>query len=202
MNAALRNPYLDLQFSIGSIMCTTGTFAVLLTYLKAFAPDDFLAGVQIVGVIALAGALAGCYLHRIFEATLWSALGAMTAFLCAVGEPLTDHTFTYAWPLVGAATSVCAITLDKWPLAKRMSIGAAIATGILAVFSLAAWSRGGVSTLFEVACGPLAGAIMVGVVWMLEVVRTWKGYSQATMIFVLTMGVVSGNIFGRWIGWL
>ena len=42
MNAALKNPYLDLQFSIGSIMCTTGTFAVLLTYLKTFAPNEFL----------------------------------------------------------------------------------------------------------------------------------------------------------------
>ena len=150
----------------------------------------------------MGGILAGCYWHRIYETTLWSALGAMTAFLCAVGEPLTDHTFTYAWPIVGAATAASAVLLEKWPLWKRMLVGSSIATGTLAMFSLAAWSRGGVSTLFEVACGPLAGAIMVGVVWMLEVVRTWKGYSQATMIFVLTLGVVSGNVFGRWIGWL
>lgn len=202
MNAALKNPYLDLQFSIGSIMCTTGTFAVLLTYLKKFAPDEFLAGVQIVGAIALAGVLVGSYWQRVFETTLWAALGAMTAFLCAVGEPLTDHTFTYAWPIVGAATAVSAILFEKWPLWKRMMSGAILATSVLAIFSFVAWSRGGVSTLFEVACGPLAGAIMVGVVWMLEMVRTWKGYSQATMVFVLTMGVVSGNVFGRWLGWL
>lgn len=202
MNAALRNPNLDWQFSIGSIMCTTGTFAVLLTYLKTFAPTEFLAGVQIIALVAIASGVVGLYWHRTYETALWASLGAMTAFLCAVGEPLTHFSFNYAWPIVGATTATSAILLEKKSLWYRMLIGACLAVGILAAFSMAAWTTGAINTWFEVACGPLAGAIMVGVVWMLETVRQWKGYTQATMIFTLTLGVVGGNVFGRWIGWL
>ena len=202
MNAALRNPNLEWQFSIGSIMCTTGTFAVLLTYLKTFAPTEFLAGVQIIAFIALLGAVAGCFWHRIYETTLWASLGAMTAFLCAAGEPTTHESFVYGWPLVGAATAASAILFERKSLWHRMLVGASLAFAILATFSMVAWYHGAVNTWFEVACGPLAGAIMVGVVWMLEAVRTWKGYTQATMIFTLTLGVVGGNVFGRWLGWL
>ena len=202
VNAAIKNPYIDYQFSIGSVMCTTGTFAVLLTYLKTFATDDFLAGLWIVGGIAFLGCICGCIWQRALEMTLWATLGAMTAFLCAVGEPLPDQTFSFAWPLVGATTATSAILLEKEPLWRRMCAGAFVALGIMGAFSIAALSRGGVSGWQEVACGPLAGAIMVGVVWLLEVVRQWNGYSHATMVFVLTLGVVSGNVFGRWIGWL
>ncbi len=202
MNPSLRNPNLDLQFSIGSIMCTTGTFAVLLTYLRAFAPEEFLMGLLMVFLVAILGGVAGCFWHRVYEATLWSSLGALTAFLCAVGEPLTHNAFNYAWPLVGAATAASAILLDDRALGVRMAIGASIATVILAAFAVGAWSLGAANTWMEVVCGPIAGAIMVAVVWMLEAVRVWRSYSRATMIFTLTLGVVGGNLFGRWIGWL
>ena len=202
MNAALRKPNVDWQFSIGSIMCTTGTFAVLLTYLKTFPVSDFLLGVQIVVAVALAGAVAGCFSKRILETSLWAALGAMTAYLCAVGEPLAHRSFSYGWAIVGATTAVSAIWLETYSLWRRMLVGACLAFAILAIFSTVAWLRGSINTWPEVACGPLAGAIMVGVVWMLEMIRTWKGYSQATMIFTLTLGVVSGNVFARWIGLL
>ena len=202
MNSAMKDSSPDLQFSIGSIMGITGTFAVLLTYLKAFSPEVFVMGLLMVAILATLGGVAGCFWQRASEAALWSALGALTAFLCAVGEPLTHYAFNYAWPLVGAATAASAILFDQRSLGQCMAIGAGLATLILATFAFGAWTMGAANTWMEVVCGPIAGAIMVAVVWMLEAVRVWRGYSRSTMIFTLTLGVVGGNLFGRWIGWL
>lgn len=192
----------DLRFSIASIMCTTGTFSVLLTYLRIFEQQEFLMGLKIVGLVTLVGIAAGAYFHRVWDAALWSALGAMTAFLCAVGQPLTHESFQYAWPLVGALTAASAVLLDRYPLWRRMLIGGGIGFSVLALFSLAASTMGVMNTWMEVVCGPVAGAIMVGVVWVLEKLRTWRGYSRSILIFSLATGVIGGNVFGQWLGWL
>ena len=192
----------ELRFSIASIMFTTGTFAVLLTYLKLFEPAEFFMGLKTVGLVTLIGIAAGAYFDRVWDVALWSSLGAMTAFLCGVGEPLTHESFQYAWPLVGALTAASAILFDRLPVWHRMAIGAFIGFTVLAVFAVAASQMGVMNTWMEVVCGPVAGAIMVGVVWVLEKLRTWRGISRSVLIFSLAVGVIGGNVFGRWIGWL
>ena len=189
-----------LRFSIASIMCTTGTFAVLLTYLKLYQPAEFLKGLGIVVAVGVAGVVPGIYFRRGFEVAYWSVLGAMTAFLCAVGQPLAHESFQYAWPLVGASTAVTAVLLDSLRLSARMLLGAAIGLTVLAVFSL--MPTGAANPWTEVVCGPVAGAIMVGVVWVLETLRIWRSYSRSVLVFALAVGVIGGNVVGRWAGWL
>ena len=196
------NRELELRFSIASILCTTGTLAVLLTYLKFFRPEEFLMGLTIVGSVTCVGFVCVLWNRRAYEIALWSMLGAMTAYLCSVGEPLTHRSFHYAWQLVGAATAAIAVSLERYSLLARMTMGAALAVLILVAFSAVASNHGVMNTWMEVACGPLAGAIMVGVVWVIEKLRTWRNYSRAVLIFLLTTGVIGGNIFGRWVGLL
>ena len=191
-----------LRFSIGSVLWTTGTIAVLLTYLKLFEPRELLAGTIAIGVLTLMGAIVGSMSNRLSEVAYCSMLGAITAFLCAVGEPLTHESFQYAWPMVGAFTAASAILLDRYPLGARMAWGAVIGFAALAFWSLLSIRLGATNAWIEVACGPVAGAIMVGVVWVLETLRSWRGYSRSKLVFALTIGVVGGNIFGRWAGWL
>ena len=192
----------ELRFSIASIMSTTGTVAVLLTYLKFFRPDEFLMGLLIVGVVTIFGFMCVLWNRRAFDVALWSMLGAMTAYLCSVGEPLTHRSFHYAWPIVGAFTAALAVSLDRYPLLIGMLLGSALAVIILGMFATVAANRGVMNTWMEVACGPLAGAIMVGVVWVVDKLRTWRNYSRAVLIFSLTTGVIGGNLFGRWVGLL
>lgn len=201
MDAGGVNETKELRFSIASMMCATGTVAVLLTYLKLFEPDEFMIGLRVIGTATLLGGLLGIPYRRIPEAAFWSLLGAATAFLCGIGQPVAHPSFLWAWPLTGAITATSAVMLDRRSLATRMTIGSIIALLVLVLGTLlmngdplAAWQ--------EIACGPLAGAIMVGVVWLLEAVRNGKSYSRATMVFVLTLGVVAGNVFGRWAGLL
>lgn len=192
----------ELRFNIASIMSTTGTLAVLLTYLKFFRPDEFLMGLSIVCAIAVLGCICVLWNQRVFEIVLWSTLGAMTAYLCSVGEPLTHRSFHYAWPIVGAVTAGLAVSHDRYSLLVRMLFGSVVAVAILGVFATVAANLGVMNTWMEVACGPLAGAIMVGVVWVVEKLRTWRNYSRAVLIFLLTTGVIGGNVFGRWLGLL
>lgn len=197
-NASLP-PTIDLRFSIASVMCTTGTFAVLLTYLKLFEPTEFLMGLKVVLAVSVVGILLGAYFNRMLDAAYWSVLGAMTAFLCAVGEPLTHESFQYAWPLVGALTAAIAVLMDKHPLFLRMGVGASIGLLVLGAFAFLPPHSGAANMWMEVVCGPVAGAIMVGVVWVLEKLRTWRGYSRSVLVFSLATGVIGGNVFGRWL---
>ena len=191
-----------LRFSIGSILWTTGTVAVLLTYLKLFEPHELVAGTIVIGMLTLVGAIGGSLSNRFSEVAYCSMLGAMTAFVCAVGEPLAHDSFQYAWPMVGAFTAASAILLDRYPLGARMAWGAAIGFAVLTLWSLVSIRLGATNAWTEVVCGPIAGAIMVGVVWVLETLRSWRSYSRSKLVFVLTIGVVGGNVFGRWAGWL
>lgn len=191
-----------LRFSIGSILWTTGTVAVLLTYLKLFEPHELVAGTIVIGMLTLVGAIGGSLSNRFSEVAYCSMLGATTAFLCAVGEPLAHDSFQYAWPMVGAFTAASAILLDRYPLGARMAWGAAIGFAVLTLWSLVSIRLGATNAWTEVVRGPIAGAIMVGVVWVLETLRSWRSYSRSKLVFVLTIGVVGGNVFGRWAGWL
>lgn len=195
-------PQSSRQFSIASLLCTMGTLAVLLTYLKVFEPDEFIMGLQVVILMSLVGFAIGAFFERGLQTAYLAVLGAMTAFLCAVGEPLTHELFQYAWPCVGALTAASTIVLDRYGLVPRMLVGALIGGTVLALFSWLPSQFGATNTWIEVACGPVAGAIMVGVVWILETLRTWRSYSRAGLIFALTVGVIGGNVVGRFAGLL
>lgn len=190
----------DWQFNIGSILCVMGTVAVMLSYVQQLHPEEFLKGIQVVCLVSVVGLIAGTLTQRTGEAWFWSVVGAMSAFLCAVGEPLTHELFQYAWPLVGAATAASAVLLDRYSLASRMVVGALLGAAILGLFAFLPSRAGATNAWTEVACGPVAGAIMVGLVWVLETLRVWRHYSRSVLILSLAAGVVGGNVFGRWIG--
>ena len=183
-------------------MATTGTVAVLLSYLKTFEPRHFVSGVLVVAIILALGASWVLVYRGRWRVVYWALLGAITAFLCAVGEPLTHESFHYAWPVVGACCAGSTILLEKYPLGLRMACGAFIGFAVLAIWSAYPIRLGVMNTWMEVVCGPVAGAIMVGVVWVLETLREWRRYSLSVLVLVLCVGVVGGNVFGRWIGWL
>lgn len=202
MSHAIQPRANGIRFGIGSVMCTTASIAILLTYVKLFEPNEFLMGLTTVLFVSLMGVALGAFFHRTADAAFWSVMGAMTAFLCAVGEPLTHESFQYAWPMVGALAAATTILLDRFPLTLRMVVGACIGCVVLGLFSLLPSPLAASSAWIEVACGPIAGVIMVGVVWILETVRVWRNYSRSMMVLALAIGVIGGNVFGRWVNWL
>ena len=136
------------HFSIASLMYTTATLAILLTYLKLFEPTEFLFGLTMMICVLVSGGILGACFQRATEAAFWSVLGAMTAFLCAVGEPLTHEAFHFAWPLVGAFAAASAVLFDQQRLPSRMMIGAVIGALVLGIFSLIP-SRMGASNVWS-----------------------------------------------------
>ena len=192
----------EIRYSLASIICNTGSFAVVLSYIRRFEPQELFTGFLIVCGAAVGGCLLGSYFYRTSETAFWSALGAATAFMCAVGEPLTHELFVYAWPLVGACAAASAILLDRYHLLPRMAVGSVIGIVLLWACSYLPSQLGSSYAWIEVLCGSVAGAIMVGVVWIFETSRSWLSYSRSFLSFALVMSVVGGNVAGRWIGWL
>ena len=202
MNVSVSDSSPVTRFSIASVMYMTATCAILLTYLKFFEPAEFMLGLTVMICVLVGGAVLGSVFQRTTEASFWSLLGAMTAFLCAIGEPLTHDAFQIAWPLVGALAAASAVLFDQQRLFTRMVIGAVIGVVVLGVFSLIPSQMGASNVWIEVVCGPVAGAIMVGVVWVLEALRRRGCYPRSGLILALTAGVIGGNVFGRWVGLL
>ena len=183
-------------------MCWTVSLGILVTYMKLHETHEFLMGLSVVATVSATGIGLGLWFGRISEAMFWSVLGALTAFLCAVGEPLTHPSFQYAWPMVGALTAATAVMLDRHSLLTRMIVGAVLGSLVLGLFSLLPRGVHPRQAWIEIACGPVAGAIMVGVVWILETLRSWRNYSRSMLTMALTIGVIGGNAFGRYLGLL
>ena len=73
------------RYNIATLLSGTTAVACMLAYLKRFEPAEFGKGLLIVWLTSLLGALLGLATRRSVETVFWSVMGAMSAFLCAVG---------------------------------------------------------------------------------------------------------------------
>ena len=189
------------RFSIGSAMCFTATIAALVAYSKRFEFRELNNAILVIIVVSLATALPCSFLARKREALLWSFVGAATASLCALGEPLTHEWFQVAWPTVGAMAAASSVLLDRYPLPTRMMVGALLGFVLLLVFSQFPSTMDSPFTWIEIGCAPVTAMIMVGIVWVIENMQESLGSSRSVLMFGLTASVTGGNIVARYVGW-
>ena len=99
----MTNPALD---------ANSTTISVLLSYLRPFGLHEVRHGLQLALVVATIGIAWGLTIRRVDDTLFWAAMGAMAAFLCALGQPVTHRWFLFGWPIVGVVTAIVGVAFE------------------------------------------------------------------------------------------
>ena len=178
------------------------SIGVTLAYLRIFHISESVMGLAAVAIGLFVGSSAGIAYGRVGSSTYWALVGALSAFLCAVGQPIYHPSFLFGWMLVGASAGAISAVLGPSKPLRSILIASLAGVGILSgfVFGFVGLVA---EALLEVACAGIAGGLLSAVVQVTYWLERRGDLPRYVSTTGLLLAVIVGNLVARFLipGW-